>query len=48
MSKEILERLVYVEETFAGELEKWEDPLTNKTYLVPIEVTRDFDNIQEI
>tara|TARA_R100001509_G_C4808163_1_gene195503 strand:+ start:637 stop:783 length:147 start_codon:yes stop_codon:yes gene_type:complete len=48
MNKEILERLVYVEETYAGEFETYQDPVTKKYYEVPISIFRDWDNIEEI
>ena len=44
MDKEIIERLEYVEETYAGEIETWHDSVTDTYYHVPIEVTRHFDD----
>ena len=43
MDKAIIGRLEYVEETYAGEAETWEDPVTGYYYHVPIEIVRDFD-----
>ena len=40
MKKEIRNRLEYVEETYAGELETWLDPVTGNYYHVPIEIKR--------
>ena len=40
MKKQIINRLEYVEETYAGELETWHDPVTDTYYHVPIEITR--------
>jgi|TARA_B100002019_G_scaffold279460_1_gene281352 hypothetical protein len=48
MEQYIRNRLEYVEETFAGEMETWVDPVTNTYYTLPIEVYRDWDNIQQI
>lgn len=48
MNEEILKRLVYVEETYAGEYEIWHDPVTNIHYQVPIEIVRDFVNIEKL
>ncbi len=48
MNVEILKRLVYVEETYAGEYETWQDPVTEKYYTVPITITRDWANIEEL
>ncbi len=48
MKQYIRNRLEYVEETFAGEMETWVDPVTNTYYTLPIEVYRDWDNIQQI
>ena len=44
MDKAIIDRLEYVEETYAGEMETWQDPVTGDYYHVPIEVTRHFDD----
>ena len=43
MKKEIINRLEYVEETYAGELETWLDPVTDTYYHVPIEITTRWD-----
>ena len=48
MKQYIRNRLEYVEETFAGEYETWVDPVTNTYYHVPIEIVRDFDNIEKL
>ena len=48
MNQEILDRLEYVEETYAGEVEIWLDPVTGDHYHVPIEIVRDFDNIEKL
>jgi len=47
MDKSIIDRLVYVEEIYAGEVELWQDPVTNTYYHVPIEIVRDFDNTRK-
>jgi hypothetical protein len=44
MKQEIIDRLEYVEETYAGEMETWHDPVTEAYYHVPIEIVRDWDN----
>ena len=48
MDKAIIDRLVYCEETYAGECETWRDPVTGDYYHVPIEIVRDFDNIEKL
>ena len=48
MKKEIINRLEYVEETYAGERETWRDPVTSDYYHVPIEIVRDWDNSELI
>ena len=48
MKKEIINRLEYVEETYAGELETWLDPVTDTYYNVPIEITRRWDETEEL
>ena len=48
MEQYIRNRLEYVEETFAGEMETWVDPVTATYYKLPIEIHRDWDNIQPI
>ena len=37
MNKAILDRLVYCEETYAGESETWRDPVTGDYYYVRME-----------
>ena len=44
MKQEIIDRLEYVEEKYAGEIETWRDPVTEAYYHVPIEIVRDWDN----
>lgn len=48
MTEEILKRLVYVEETYAGEYETYQDPITKKYYEVPIDIIRHWDDIEEL
>jgi len=48
MKKEIINRLKYVEETYAGELETWLDPVTDTYYHVPIEITRRWDETEAL
>jgi hypothetical protein len=48
MKKEIINRLEYVEETYAGELETWQDPVTKTYYHVPIEITRRWDESEAL
>lgn len=48
MTEEIRKRLVYVEETYAGEYETWQDPVTHKYYQVPIDIVRYWDKIEEL
>ena len=48
MNDEIIARLEYFEETIAGEIETWVDPVTDTYYHVPIEIVRDFDNIEKL
>ena len=48
MNDEIIARLEYFEETIAGEVETWLDPVTGDYYHVPIEIVRDFDNIEKL
>ena len=48
MDKAILDRLEFVEETYAGETETWQDPVTGDYYHVPIEIVRDFDNAMNL
>ena len=48
MKDEIISRLEYFEETYAGEMETWLDPVTGDYYHVPIEIVRDWDNSEII
>jgi len=48
VNKEIIDRLVYVYEMYAGEMELWQDPVTTKLYHVPIEIIRDWDNSEKL
>lgn len=48
MNQGIIDRLQYVEETYAGETETWLDPVTGKLYAVDIEIVRKWDTIQEL
>ena len=48
MTDEIIARLEYFEETIAGEVEIWLDPVTGDYYHIPIEIVRDFDNIEKL
>ena len=48
MTDEIIARLEYFEETIAGEIETWVDPVTKTYYHVPIEIVRDFDNMEKL
>lgn len=48
MKDEIIMRLKYVEETYAGEAETWVDPVTGTHYLIPISIIRDLDNAKPI
>lgn len=48
MKDEIIMRLQYVEETYAGEAETWLDPATGTHYLIPISIVRDFNNIEKL
>ena len=41
-------RLIYVEETYAGEVETWLDPETGTHYHVPIVIKRDWDNVESL
>ena len=48
MNKEILDRLEWFLYGGDGDThELWCDPQTNKIYKVPIEIVRDWDNIEE-
>jgi len=48
MKKEIINRLEYVEETYAGEIETWQDPVTKTYYHVPIYITRCWDETEAL
>ena len=48
MKQEIIDRLEYFEETYAGDTETWRDPVTGDHYHVPIEIVRDWDNSELI
>ena len=48
MKQEIIMRLQYVEETYAGEMETWVDPETGTHYRVPITIKRDWDNAESL
>ena len=48
MKKEIINRLEYVEETYAGELETWHDRVTDTYYHVPISIDRNWDESEAL
>mgnify|MGYP005694664021 FL=1 len=48
MKQEIIDRLEYVEETYAGEMETWRDPVNGDYFHIPIKVVRDWDNSEVI
>ena len=48
MKKEIINRLEYVEETYAGEWRRGMTPLTDTYYHVPIEITRRWDESEAL
>ena len=48
MDKKIKDRLVYVEETYAGEYETWQDTITGELYQIPIRIERDWDNAEKL
>ena len=48
MTEEIKDRLVYVEETYAGETEKWHDPVTDTYYDVPITIYRFWNQAEKL
>jgi len=48
MDKTILDRLVYCEETYAGETETWQDPVTGDYWHVPIRIVRDWDDAMNL
>jgi|TARA_R100001463_G_scaffold125098_1_gene182364 hypothetical protein len=46
--KEILDRLVFVDWSQTNkDCEIWRDPVTNKHYVIKVQITRDFDNMKE-
>ena len=47
MDKAIIDRLEYVEEIYAGEVELWRDPETDSYYHVPLTILRDWENAEE-
>jgi hypothetical protein len=48
MDKVIIDRLEYCEETYAGESETWQDPVTGDYYYVPITIVRDWENAMNL
>lgn len=48
INKELMQRLQYVEETYAGESETWVDPKTKRYYRIPITIVRNWEDIQEL
>ena len=48
MDKAIIDRLEYVEETYAGEIETWYDPVTDTYYHIPITIVRDWENCEAL
>ena len=48
MKQEIIDRLEYVEETYAGEMETWHDPVNGDYFHIPIKVVRDWENSEVI
>jgi len=48
MDKSIIDRLEYVEETYAGEIETWRDPVTDTYYHVPLTILRDWENCEAL
>ena len=48
MDKEIIDRLEYVEETYAGEMETWYDPINGNYYHVPLTILRDWENSEKL
>ena len=48
MTEEIIDRLVYIEETYAGETEKWHDPVTDTYYHIPITVYRFWSKAEKL
>ena len=48
MDKTIIDRLEYVEEIYAGEVELWRDPETDSYYHVPLTIVRDWENCEAL
>ena len=48
MDKQIIDRLVYIEETFAGEIETWRDPVTDTYYHIPITINRLWNKAEKL
>jgi hypothetical protein len=48
MDKQLIDRLEYVEETYAGEIETWHDPVTDTYYHVPLTILRDWENAMNL
>ena len=48
MDKSIIDRLEYIEETYAGEIETWHDPVTDTYYHIPITIVRDWENCEAL
>ena len=48
MNQETINRLVYVEETYAGEIETWLDPTTGAHYHIPITINRKWEHAEKI
>lgn len=48
MDEQIRERLVYIEETYAGETETWHDPVTDTYYHIPITINRNWENAEKL
>jgi hypothetical protein len=48
MDKAIIDRLEYVEETYAGEMETWKDPVTGDYYHVPLTILRDWESSEKL
>lgn len=48
MDEQIRERLVYIEETYAGETETWHDPVTDTYYHIPITIKRDWNKAEKL
>jgi len=48
MDEKTKNRLLYVEETYAGETETWLDPVTGDHYHIPIRIVRDWDDAEKL